>query len=369
MKYKGVRERIKTMGPLFWLAITDWKKEKDKLNISKPYIDRYFSTDWRKNKVLDLSFQSLKYFDNEVSLNVNDIPSHYKDLINSLPQIDYDACLLFDDYKKKFNYPDDSIITSRRILSNIMNTPFEVNHEKRKWIIEAELLKNDIVYLYCENDGEHNVQEFHKHYELLKRYLFVKKPIKYNRKVCTAFNEMFGELLRLKLDVHDIFYTTEILGVNSNHEISVKEELCTAEHIYFDIFDSDELPREVNNYNPFWWSNSTLINASKCIIASYDCNNECLKEIIKFNTDKFNEKSNYENIWSPESAWNFLNEFLNFVYETMHSVSTDIKYRCIWKFQSFLNDKPYVSCETFIRTIENGIETLKPLTLDASNFT
>ncbi|KAK9507211.1 hypothetical protein O3M35_007119 [Rhynocoris fuscipes] len=354
------------MAPIGWLKIVDWKHDNNEVEVSKPYIERCFSTDWRKSKVIEYSTKSLNYFDSEANLAADQMQLRFNDLDEQSPFIYYDPYILFSDYLKALNFfPYNSIITSKSVVSKIMNTPFEINRERREWTIYAELMKNNYIYLYYDKATDDRPSALlAKQYELLKRHLFVKIPIRYYRKTTSVFSEIFGEIIRLKIGTHDLYYTSEIPGVLSDYEITREKELRTAEHVFCDVFKNDEFTPEVISYNPLWWSKAALINAKQCVLTAYDTNTNSLSETIKFNLDKFDDIINYENLWSPNSAWNFLNDFLRFVEESVKTVADDNKSKCLWKFQSFLNGKPFVTCETFIRAQENGKEILLPFELN-----
>ncbi|KAK9510808.1 hypothetical protein O3M35_005515 [Rhynocoris fuscipes] len=305
------------MSPVFWLKITDWKKQSAQ----------------------------------KIPINTDD---PYK---------------LFSNFIKSFCWTMDNMVGTRSIVSRIMNTPFEINKDiERKWIIKAEIIEENCIYLYYDRDDKPNniTDKMAKQYELLKRYLFVNHPV--NRKVISTFNEMFGQEFYFNRKKGNFFYSTEIPGVISDQEITNNEQLTSVEYIYFDIFEDGEFSEDVINYNPIWWSKAALTKAKQCILASYDKVNDCLKEIYKFNIDKFDDKTKYENLWSPDAAWNFLNDFLNFVEYSVFSVSSDIRKKCVWKFQSYPNDEPFVSCEILIRNVVNDQETLTPITVNETNF-
>ncbi|KAK9506746.1 hypothetical protein O3M35_008623 [Rhynocoris fuscipes] len=318
------------MAPLFWFEITDWKNEKSHIRILEQCTHWYFSSnDWKKCQIKFGSLKSLKYFDNAADLDINRVQT-------------------------KINQLHEKI--------RIMNTPFEINQDRRKWIIKAEIFKDNRVHLYYDKDQELNIsEEMSKQYELLKRYLFLNSTKGYRRKVTSAFNEIFGTLIRLRFGAIYLFYTTEIPGVISDNEIINIEQLDSVEPVYYDIFEDGEFSEDLINYNPIWWSKAVLTNAKQCIIASYDKHNDCIKNIYKFNMDKFVDKTKYENLWSPDAAWNFLNDFLQFVKDTVNNIPCEFRNECVWKFQSFPNNEPIVSCEIFFYKIENGQKKLTPV--------
>ncbi|KAK9506091.1 hypothetical protein O3M35_008089 [Rhynocoris fuscipes] len=335
------------MAPVFWFEITDWKNEIVLVSDILIENDIYFSSESMKTIPVRSSLNSLRYFDTKADLDLNKIKTKFNILLKKINFINYNAFKLFSDYKKSFYYKVNEIVASRSVISRIMNTPFEINLNRRKWIIKAELFGNEnSIFLYYDQDEEKKLsEEMAKQYEMLKRYLFAKFPISYHRKVTSAYNEMFASFIEAKLGSHEICYTTEIPGIVSNTEITSIEQLNTVEPIYCDIFEDGEYSEDLINYNPIWWSKAALLNAKQCIIASYDKNNDCIKNIYKFNIDKFEDKTKYENLWSPDAAWNFLNDFLQFVKDSVKSVSSDVKGNCMWKFQSFPDDEPTVSCE------------------------
>ncbi|KAK9506779.1 hypothetical protein O3M35_008652 [Rhynocoris fuscipes] len=342
--------------------ITDWKHKLAPLQVNQPVITEFFSSsDWKRSQINKVSLKSLKYFDNEADLDINIVKKKINQLREKIRFVKYDQYKLFFDFIKSLNYSG-SIITQRSVLSRIMNTPFEVNRDRRKWIIKAEIFKNNRVHLYYEKDQELNIsEEMSKQYELLKRYLFVKHPVSYYRNVTSAFDEVFGASSVLNSGSHSLYYTTEIAGVISDQEITTLQQLKATEHIYCDIFEDGEFSEDLINYNPIWWSKAILTNAKQCIIASYDKHNDCIKNIYKFNMDKFDDKTKYENLWSPDAAWNFLNYFIQFIKDSVNSIPNKFRNQCVWKFESFPNNESSVSCEIFLRKMENGKETLTPV--------
>ncbi|KAK9506802.1 hypothetical protein O3M35_008669 [Rhynocoris fuscipes] len=352
----------KIMSPLFWLEIIDWKKEINPVYVSIENIYSCFSSsDLKKRQLTRDSFESLKYFDNEAILDIDKVKRKCNQLEEKLRTrfVKYDQFKLFNNFKRSiFEYSNGALIASRSVLSRIMNTPFEINQDRRKWTIKAEIFRNKQIYLYYDKNEEQNMsEEMFKQYELLKRYLFVKHPVSYHRKVNSVFDEMFGAGINIRLGSHYMLYTTEISGIISERKINTINELnsATDDIIYCDIFEDGEFSEDIINYNPIWWSKAVLSKAKQCIIASYDKDNNCIKDIYKFNMDKFDDKTQYENLWSPNAAWNFLNTFLQFVNDSVNSIPNEYRNKCVWKFQSFPNNQPFVSCEIVYRDIENDI--------------
>ncbi|KAK9504016.1 hypothetical protein O3M35_010460 [Rhynocoris fuscipes] len=334
------------MAPSFWLEITDWKKE----NTLR-------------------SLESLKYFDNEADLDIKKINSKINFFLKKIPFIYYDAFKLFSNFIKSYDCDDNEILSSRSVISRIMNTPFEINRGRRKWIIKAKLFKNNAIYLYYDREEEEYLSEdIAKQYEILKRYLFVKYPVNYYRNETSVFDEIFGRIAFIDLEIGKLYYTTEISGVISDSKITNIDELNEATYIYCDIFEDGKFSQDVINYNPIWWSKAKLTNAEQFIIASYDKHNNCLKKILKFNMNEFEDKRRYENLWSPDAAWNFLNNFIQFVRNSVNCVSDEIKNKCIWKYESFQDKRPFVTCEILFNVSENGDEVLIPLMFDEAHF-
>ncbi|KAK9499468.1 hypothetical protein O3M35_002499 [Rhynocoris fuscipes] len=317
------------MAPIFSMEITDFKKEITQVNITNHCIWGGCSAKMRSKVVLG-SRKSLKYFDKEADSDINKIQSKVNDSNLEMKYFDYNPYKLFVSYRNKVVdcYPRNRIETSRSCLSKIMNTPFEINGEKRKWIITAKSIRKESIHLYYEETKKTDNKTLTEKYELLKNHFFVKIPISHYRKVKTIFSEVFIENRQINVDGHEVIFCTEIPGIVSDKEIQNIQELRSAEHVYLDIFKSGEFTKEVIDYNPIWWSKATLINAKQCIIAAYDYDNDCIEDIIKFDIDKFEDKSSYENLWSPTAAWNFLSDFLRFVKDSVNSVSEDIKDKC-----------------------------------------
>ncbi|KAK9506145.1 hypothetical protein O3M35_008133 [Rhynocoris fuscipes] len=351
-------------------TISDWMKERSEVsNKKQPVFSTCFTSNWNNTEVNEIdAYKSLKYFDNEAVLDVNKMNTEFKYFLDEIPVVNYEKFKLFSDLIHFYNF-NDKLITSRSVLSRIMNTPFDVNEGRRKWIIKARRLHDNGIHLYYDKDQENISDKMDKQYEMLKRYLFLKYPLDYHRKVTAAFNELFGQLFYLEFDNFELYYTTENPGVISNQELTNCVQVNSAEQVYCDIFEDGEFSDDLINYNPIWWSKAELIKAKQFILASYDKNNDCIKQIYKFNMDKFDDKAKYENLWSPDAAWNFLKDFLQFVKHSMDRVSSDVKEMCIWKFQSFPLNEPLVSCEILINETENGKEKLTPLKLeDLNNF-
>ncbi|KAK9506099.1 hypothetical protein O3M35_008095 [Rhynocoris fuscipes] len=349
--------------------LTDWKKEIAPVSISEQCICSYFSTSEWLNKLVIDTLELLRYFDKEAELDISKMQAIFNELFDKIKVPTYDQLKLFLYFKNTLCYTDNSFVASKCVLSRIMNTPFDINQDKRKWIIFGNIYKDNLIHLLYQPDEDNNMpsEQIAKQYELLKRYLFVKHPVRYHRNVIETFNEMFGTTMKIKIGQHLVYYTTELPGIVSDNKIETLDQLIASESVYCDIFEDGEYSEDLINYNPIWWSKAALLNAKQCIIASYDKNNDCIKNIYKFNIDKFEDKTKYENLWSPDAAWNFLKDFLQFVKDSVNSIPNKFRQNCFWKFQSFPNDEPFVSCEIFHLKIENNEEIWKPI--DKNIFT
>ncbi|KAK9507745.1 hypothetical protein O3M35_007529 [Rhynocoris fuscipes] len=328
--------------------IVDWKKENSEIDTKNSVLFGCGSSSCRRQKFNFSKYNSLKYFNSDIELKASTFQTKVNDVIDILETIQYNPYRLASNFRDVIvNYPANCVITSRSVISKIMNTPFEINKEKRKWIIKAKLTERGFIKLYYDEDSVSSTrsESFLKHDELLKNYLFTEKPQSYCRKIISLINDIFIEMYKISIGDHDLAFTTETPGVIFNEEITDIEKLRLSEHIYYELIDSEDFSPEVMNYNPIWWSKAVLFKAKQCIIGVYNRDNDNIQEIIKFNVDKFEDERLYENTWSPKAAWNFLNDFLSFVKNELEKIPEVDRKRNILKFQSFYNDKPYVVCE------------------------
>ncbi|KAK9508303.1 hypothetical protein O3M35_007997 [Rhynocoris fuscipes] len=278
------------MAPTSFLEIPDWREEKHCVHKTIPEKLGFFITD---NQKLELagSFDSLRYL-NKSEIDVKKLERKFSKTTIDLPICSIkEPTVRFQSWRNKFLAQFNAdFSTTRNILSILMNTPFEVNEAKRKWTIFARLEGLNKIHLYLE-DNCIKSEKLERQYDQLKRYFLSRKPE----------------------------YLHQNVGVISDDKVTKLADLKEVEHIYCDVYESNDIPAELMNYNPYSWSNAELIPAKTCLIGIYNNDNDCLDNILNFTIDKFKDFRNFENLWSPFGAWNFLNLFLDFVkYEVFN---------------------------------------------------
>ncbi|KAK9499334.1 hypothetical protein O3M35_002387 [Rhynocoris fuscipes] len=248
-----------------------------------------------------------------------------------------------------------------------MVTPFKVNNEQNnKWTIWVKLVNGKIHLCTAEDDNQHT-EIIAKHFQLLQNYLFVRKPILCHRQILPQLHYHFYQVYKLNIGNIQLIYPVEISGVKYDNTVTNVNDLIAADHVYCDIFKDGEFSPEIINYNPVWWSKAVLMKATKCFIGVYK-EQDRISEIIQFTIDKFNETENYENLWSPKAAWNFLQATLIFIKESINNVKSELRNDCVWKVENFVNNNDFVTCQPLIRSIVGANVTYKPLPITALKF-
>ncbi|KAK9502938.1 hypothetical protein O3M35_011618 [Rhynocoris fuscipes] len=340
-------EKFRLMAYQSLFKIGDWRKENSEIKI-RNYLFACGGTTSRRQRINLGRYEPLRYFNNDAYLNRDVIVEKINNVIGMLEMIKYDPYRLACDFRGIINnYPDNCFITSRSVLSKIMNTPFEINQEKRKWVINVKITIKGIKLYYDEDTViSTRSQSFLKHEELLKNYLFTENPqIEYLPDTISLINENFFEINRLDVGNHKLAFTVETPGVISNEVINDFHTLLLSDHVYYELIDATDFTPVMMNYNPIWWSKAKLANAKQCVIGVYNKRNNNIQEIIKFNADKLNDMRAYENTWSPKAAWNFLNQFLSYIKNELAKIPEADRRNTILKLQSFYKDKPFIVCE------------------------
>ncbi|KAK9508300.1 hypothetical protein O3M35_007994 [Rhynocoris fuscipes] len=318
------------MAPTSFLEIPDWREEKHCVHKTIPEKLGFFITD---NQKLELagSFDSLSIKEPTVR---------------------------FQSWRNKFLAQFNAdFSTTRNILSILMNTPFEVNEAKRKWTIFARLEGLNKIHLYLE-DNCIKSEKLERQYDQLKRYFLSRKPEYLHRKMITVDQQYFYEVCRIIVGSNKVIYSSENVGVISDDKVTKLADLKEVEHVYCDVYESNDIPAELMNYNPYSWSHAELIPAKTCLIGIYNNDNDCLDNILNFTIDKFKDFRNFENLWSPFGAWNFLNLFLDFVKYEVFNIKINYRNQCIWKFESFANGNDGITCEPLMMESVDGVERI-----------
>ncbi|KAK9503485.1 hypothetical protein O3M35_010031 [Rhynocoris fuscipes] len=330
------------------LEIVDWKEDLVPVIESKPELIDYFVTKYNQTDIFD-NFNELKYLDAKASFNVDNVNSKFdKDKLNPVKE-SFDFLSTFSSSRNYANTTGTQIVTYANVLSTIMNTPFEINKEKRKWNLTARYCSNKIL-LYSDNNQISANKPENLYNTLLKKHFFIRKPQRYYRRIVSNFDNLCYEVYRFNLSDNSVIYLADNPGIMTENTINNLDELKEAEHGICDVCVKDEISEDIMNYNPNTWSKAALINAKHCIVGVYNKDNNNLEELTKFSSDLFNDKTKYENLWSPNAAWNFLDFFLTFVNIMANKYAN--RNDMLLEFKSYPNDKPYVSCESYRRYID-----------------
>ncbi|KAK9512831.1 hypothetical protein O3M35_001161 [Rhynocoris fuscipes] len=318
------------MAPVSCLEIIDWKEEKcEGVNVTKPEVLSCFTRDWNGNIPIKALIEPLDDFENWRNMN--------------------------DAIVKEYNFT-----TDRNTLSYIMNTPFEIMEDKRKWTILAKY-DGDTINLKQENNTILS-ETLNKHYDQLKRYLFIGNPQKLNSKTTSLFYQSIYDIIQINIGDNRVLYSAECPAVDTNEGQMNFEKFIKSERIFCDIIDINEFRLDRIQYNPFWWSKAKLSNARLGFIGVCNSVEDRLQNIIKFNTDIFVDTTKYENLWSPIAAWTFLDMFLSFVKQEFKYIKAKYRNKCLLKFTSYDNNKEAISCEPLIeKTLLDGSVCYEPL--------
>lgn len=345
------------MAPTSSLTINDWSKGNiAQVKFTKPNLIGYFTTDWKLGELSD-EITSLKYYDNDIDLTSNQLQFklNSKNIIEARNHLEPIRPFKNWIHRNLRIENQAEVITFKNVLCNIMNTPF---HEfgRKSWSIRAEVIDNRI-YL-CPN-SEPKLDQDQIKLELLKRYLFVKKPQSFFRKVVSILDKLFYEVYQLKIGETELIYTADLAGVFSDQLVTNLEELASAEHVETDIYKSGQLAALEFNYNPTWWSMATLSRAKHFIIGFSNDENQ-LYQIKKVTMSKLEEFQKNVELWSPAVAWNFLDDFLSFVKLEIGRVEVKLRKNYVWIF-NYEAGSDYVTCEPFIAQIINDELQCQPV--------
>ncbi|KAK9511640.1 hypothetical protein O3M35_000262 [Rhynocoris fuscipes] len=297
------------------LEIIDWKEEKVIIDPLKPKLVEYFTEvfDFSESPS-DMNF--IRYFDNNASFNLE---------------------ILQVDKSRK------SLITFASVLSTVMNTPFNVNSEKRKWHLNARI-KGNLIFLY---PGDKTViNKFLATYrEVFKNHFFVRKPTELFNRISSNMDQIFYEIYKLKFPNLDVYYVSDLCGIISEQSVNNFDKLIESEHVICELIQRvNNVPEELIDFNPICWSKAVLTNSNHCILGVYNKYN-ALERILYFDSNKYNNTALYGHIWSPLAAWNFLNIFLTFITDELDRIDEFYYSKAQWEFTSFADDQPFVICE------------------------